>query len=97
VTRRFFLSGRTTQRWLNGSWQRRAKRWSVRSRVEVTWEEERKRGGNPPLRRIRTAPAWAVAMTGGDRRLRAHHREHSYRMVTGSVASGVGPVTGAGG
>jgi hypothetical protein len=55
----------------------------------------RERGANPPLRRIRAAPAWVAAATGGDRRLHALCHEGGHCAVTRSVASCVGAVTGA--
>jgi hypothetical protein len=87
-----------------------ARRWlsTVSSAVAHVQEQRRaerceggrERGGNPPLRRrgrIRSTPAWAAATTNGDWRLRSHRREHGHHAVTGLVASGTGPVTGASG
>jgi hypothetical protein len=62
----------------------------------VAWEDERKGGGNPPLRRIRTTPARAAVTTGGDQRRHVLWRDRGHCMVTGSVVSSTGPVTGAG-
>jgi hypothetical protein len=52
------------------------------------------RGGHPPQHRIRATPAWVAAATGGDRRLCTLRLERGDRVVTGSVVSGMGAMTG---
>jgi hypothetical protein len=62
------------------------------------WRRRRKgKGREPSSAPDKARPAWATTATGGDRRLRALHRERSHRAVTGSMVSGVGPGTGPGG
>jgi hypothetical protein len=60
----------------------------------VQEEEEKGKGMEPSSAPDKGPPAWAVAATDGDQRLRTLRREHGHRTVTGSVASDMGAVTG---
>jgi endonuclease/exonuclease/phosphatase (EEP) superfamily protein YafD len=66
-----------------------------RREAEAVREEEGKGERTPaPSALDKAAPAWAAAATDGDQCLRALHHKRGHRVVTGSVASEVGTVTG---
>jgi hypothetical protein len=60
----------------------------------VREEEEKGKGMEPSSVPDKGPPAWVVAATDGDQRLRTLCRERGHRTVTGSVASDMGAVTG---
>jgi hypothetical protein len=49
----------------------------------------------PPSALDKADPTWIAVAISGDRRMCALRRERGYRAMTGSVASGMGAVTGA--